>query len=290
MCYAQIVKKAKINGFIGLRIDPGEEDFEDDFGDDDDDDDPVPTYLKEKPCQMVESDINIESKVKYGTKEKEGAVVLNVFFNVMRESDGSFPLGNNYTASDYNKYTDDITAYLNSIFNKYGVFYKKTGYKTYNNDDWTLNVEAIPDYRTTRDKEIQNELRTLQKDDAVTIFLVLGIDNAYGYTSLGSPATIIEKGYAFDEGLIHEIGHTLVLRHTHADSNEKKYQEHIDRTGVNANCSSVTDTFCDTPADPNLLNQTTSKCEYKGGGGYKPDTHNFMSYARPGCKNRFSNE
>lgn len=49
----------------------------------------------------------------------------------------------------------------------------------------------------------------------------------------------------------------------------------------------------DTPADPRLISSgnnsnVNSNCIYTGGGGYSPDTHNFMSYSRIACRDRFS--
>ena len=90
--------------------------------------------------------------------------------------------------------------------------------------------------------------------------------------------------------LSHELGHIFSLRHTHS---HYRGQEYVQRT----NCEDVSDTFCDTPADPTLNYLTVnSDCEYIGGekdlwgDAYVPDTRNIMSYSRSKCRNHFSEE
>ncbi|QOD61779.1 T9SS type A sorting domain-containing protein [Polaribacter haliotis] len=92
--------------------------------------------------------------------------------------------------------------------------------------------------------------------------------------------------------LIHEIGHFFSLPHTHGTSNSTLTNELVD----GSNCSSEGDKFCDTPADPNLLNKVNSECKYNettidaNGDLYKPLTNNYMSYSRSSCKNSFTPE
>lgn len=91
----------------------------------------------------------------------------------------------------------------------------------------------------------------------------------------------------------HEIAHYLDLFHTHDTTYGKEC--------VNGqNCLIAGDLVCDTPADPQLTPENVNDaCEYVGstpgpcGPGdppYMPDTDNIMSYARPGCRTRLTEQ
>ena len=90
----------------------------------------------------------------------------------------------------------------------------------------------------------------------------------------------------------HEVGHYFNLRHTHSTWGG---DECVD----GSNCASVSDGFCDTPADPNLYEEVDwETCEYLGteqdacGSGmqYDPDTTNIMSYSTKLCRTHLSTE
>ena len=92
--------------------------------------------------------------------------------------------------------------------------------------------------------------------------------------------------------LAHELGHVLGLPHTHGLGNTGVTAELVD----GSNCDVAGDRFCDTPADPNLLNKVNANtCIYTGtakdpnGQTYKPDVSNIMSYSMDACMNSFSN-
>lgn len=109
---------------------------------------------------------------------------------------------------------------------------------------------------------------------------------------VGSKAFVVDKDYALMSTSPHELGHCLNLLHTHSQTYGI---ETIPRTGSNANCTTAGDQLCDTPADPRLISDSNnsnynvnSNCEYFGGGGYTPDTHNMMSYSYKPCRDRFS--
>lgn len=116
------------------------------------------------------------------------------------------------------------------------------------------------------------------------------IPNSYTpYTSSLNRVLISNKS---SKTLIHEIGHFFSLPHTHGNSNSTLTKELVD----GSNCSSEGDLFCDTPADPNLLNFVNSDCEYNGtqidanGDSFTPLTNNYMSYSRSSCINSFTEE
>lgn len=96
----------------------------------------------------------------------------------------------------------------------------------------------------------------------------------------------------FDEILAHEVGHALGLPHTHGYTNTGTTDELVD----GSNCETGGDHFCDTPADPNLLNYINSSCTYTGnivdanGDAYVPNTHNLMSYTYSHCPDHFSGQ
>jgi hypothetical protein len=89
----------------------------------------------------------------------------------------------------------------------------------------------------------------------------------------------------------HEIGHYFDLFHTH----ETAFGEEL---VDGSNCEDAGDLLCDTEADPTLQNATVDSltCAYTGeetdgqGDFYAPDTHQFLSYSRKHCRDRFSVE
>lgn len=92
--------------------------------------------------------------------------------------------------------------------------------------------------------------------------------------------------------LPHEVGHNFYLYHTHGTG----IQEYVN----GSNCTTAGDFLCDTPAEPYndgygisgyVYNNT---CAYFGtfrdpnNELFTPDTHNFMGYAPPNCRNSFT--
>ncbi len=89
----------------------------------------------------------------------------------------------------------------------------------------------------------------------------------------------------------HEIGHYFDLFHTHETAFGDEFVD-------GSNCEDAGDLLCDTEADPTLTIGTvdSTTCAYTGeetdgqGDPYAPDTHQFLSYSRKHCRDRFSVE
>lgn len=123
---------------------------------------------------------------------------------------------------------------------------------------------------------------------AINIYIYESLSAPYA-KAVGSNALYIGKSQSNTSSLPHEMGHCLNLFHTH---NEGGCIEMID----GSNCTICGDYICDTPADPNLYQGrylVDNNCNYIGtvtqnGVPYNPDTHNFMSYSIPSCRNHFT--
>ena len=92
--------------------------------------------------------------------------------------------------------------------------------------------------------------------------------------------------------LAHEVGHNFYLYHTHGNG----IQEYVN----GSNCTSAGDFLCDTPAEPYNGGSGISGYVYTGNCAYfgtfrdpnnelyTPDTHNYLNYAPPSCREHFS--
>ena len=114
--------------------------------------------------------------------------------------------------------------------------------------------------------------------------------------SIPSTALIVRNDHRNTSALPHEMGHCLGLYHTHhgtwdeKDSNDKRQcQEFVD----GSNSTTCGDYISDTPADPCIW--STNTCAYTGiikdghKQKYSPDASNYMSYAYPPCRTKFTN-
>jgi hypothetical protein len=177
---------------------------------------------------------------------------------------------------------------LNAAYISAGIHFHSCGEIEYINSDTYYNFSSSQETALSA---------TYNNPNAINIYyfnsVMSGSSSACGYTYL--PTTnrnfiAIANSCAINGStVIHEVGHFFGLLHTHdtrygmEDPNE-------------SNCDSAGDLCCDTPADPGLSDTNVNvNCVYTGtstydGRPYNPDTHNYMSYSRKSCRDRFSNE
>ncbi|MEZ4778189.1 MAG: T9SS type A sorting domain-containing protein [Flavobacteriaceae bacterium] len=112
----------------------------------------------------------------------------------------------------------------------------------------------------------------------------------YAFFPGGPDHLVVANSCTYDDStFLHEWGHAFTLYHTHGKTNSGTTDELVN----GSNCTVAGDDVCDTPADPNLW-QNTSGCSYVAGQTdingqvYMPDVSNIMSYAPPSCRNSFS--
>ncbi|MFZ4058951.1 MAG: M43 family zinc metalloprotease [Ferruginibacter sp.] len=153
------------------------------------------------------------------------------------------------------------------------------------------------------------ELFPYIKSNRVTLFLHrqlfdnIGGLNGTAYAIPNNYLSMSSNAIASDTNIStlgHEMGHCFGLYHTFATVNGI---ENILRTGACANCSTVGDLLCDTPADPYSNSYITdsvtdNNCNYTGliqqacSGVlyfYQMDPTNSMAYGRRSCRNHFTN-
>jgi len=203
-------------------------------------------------------------------------ICINVYYHIVRKSNGTggFDINNNLS---------DVTDVLNEAYNPNEIYINSIGYDYIDNDDY-----YIYDPHQYSSIHYYDDLFSInRKANAINIYLVGSLeDGIAGRATVGNNVIAIRNDFALTSTMPHELGHSLNLLHTH----EIYYGvENIPRTGPNANCSVAGDLLCDTPADPGLnSNNVDSNCNYTGGHGYSPDTHNYMSYSLRQCRNSFT--
>jgi len=212
-----------------------------------------------------------------------------------------------------------IMSSLNGFYDEYGINFTTDCHETNYIDktDW-YNFDASEEYGS-------DGIGVNNKAYALNIYYIGGTltshgNSVYGYAAFPDPDNPTAKGDVFITTeaaksnwrvLEHEIGHFFSLHHTHGTSEDGRgtTDELVTRVAspgnLPPNCTSAGDTFCDTPADPNLrfnrpncYTQINGMCIYDGekscrdanGDIFVPSATNVMSYTRKGCRSSFSTE
>ncbi len=143
-----------------------------------------------------------------------------------------------------------------------------------------------------------NMMRLNNVANTVNVYFVNDPAGACGYFSPGRDAVAIaiKCSAPASTTLTHELGHYFGLPHTfygweNGNTPNQNDQENVARTGVQANCATAGDGFCDTRAD--YLGERWS-CPYNGtltdqyGAALSPDHTVYMSYSTDACMTRFT--
>ncbi len=164
-----------------------------------------------------------------------------------------------------------------------------------------INNSTFYDFNQSQENALVNVAYTT---DVVNIYITNSLTTSNGNSAGGYayyPGTssydfiFVIKSQATDghSTPAHEIGHYLNLIHTHGPVNDILTNELVNGT----NCLFAGDGFCDTPADPQLLQQfylVNTNCQYTGnqvdanGQPFNPLTDNVMSYSRSNCRQFFT--
>lgn len=174
---------------------------------------------------------------------------------------------------------------LQAKYKPAGVAFSLAGIDTIQADNF-YNLDAMNDFMILRRR----------KDKAITIFIFNSIKaqnqpvNGYAKMERGADFVMLTGDAIRNKTTFpHELGHYFLLYHTHGKTNNGSTDELVD----GGSCSCTGDDVCDTPADPNLLNDTIKNCVYAGtrhdidGELFKPDPTNLMCYAT-NCRKSFT--
>ena len=216
------------------------------------------------------STLNITSEM-YSTNNRpiagtNATICLNVFFHIVRNSNGTGGINPNLLTSVMNS--------LNQYYNPHGIYFVNSGVNFINNTNY-LQIDG--------ESEAISLAQTNNNANAINIYIVDSLWSNIIGTALNIPSNrlVIRSDYLLSPVTSHEVGHCLNLLHTH--------ETYYCVEAINgSNCLSCGDQVCDTPADPGLNSNNMSGCTYVGGNGYNPDTTNIMSYAYSFCLDHFT--
>lgn len=206
----------------------------------------------------------------------DDAIVINLVFNIMNS-------GSTSTVTEAQCLTTLAT--LNERFKDSDIAFRFNGYRNYfNNSASTINS----------DTEFNGLDNINSTTTSLRVYLVDGFAGDFSTGVIGKaqlPGTFmaIRKDSRNTFVLAHEIGHNLNLFHTFHGASCEPDPDIPAELANGSNCATAGDLVCDTPADP-CMNQGTvdTACNYTGGGGFNPDTSNYMSYTELFCGTNFS--
>lgn len=204
-----------------------------------------------------------------------------VAIHIVRNADGSGGFPSNLLCTGIST--------LNASYQQIGIQFFLVGPIDFIDDDDLAYI----DYYDEGVSEI-NELRLIRPvPNAINLYLTYlgGIRGISSFTTSPVQGVVVNINAMPPSNLStlpHEFGHYFDLYHTHSTIGGIEYVD-------GSNCEVAGDLICDTPADPDLSGVVGSTCLYWGddqdphGDFYEPDTHNYMSYSTPACRDQFSN-
>ncbi len=221
-------------------------------------------------------------------------VIINIYVHIVRKSDGT---GNN-NISQY------IVNKLNNDYKQTNISFNLKGF------DYIDNDNHYNYHNGTIDEEKFNLLiQEKVKEDGINIYVIrktkFGDKYAGRANDVISKSLVVFQDYYHTSTLPHEVAHCLGLYHTHhgtvkeGDSDPNQCKELVN----GSNGDTCGDYIKDTPADPSswnkeesCANQYLGKIEGMIGGvlkdknkeEYNPDPTNYMSYAKKGCRTKFT--
>ena len=217
-------------------------------------------------CQTIPSGLNnLKSLASLVLTNDTTPKVINIFFHIIRRTDGTGGLTN-----------DQVSSWILTLCNDYRqhqIIIHENGRADLNNTTY---------YNGITDGNYLSLVNTATHSDAIDVYL-LSPSDTYS-RSIGIPGIACAVGGSFlgTSVLSHELGHCLGLYHTHCGRGCNDFTNCSENTD-GSNCLSCGDLICDTPADPCLSGNVDANCNYIGNNSFHPDVHNIMSYAPPTC-------
>lgn len=190
-----------------------------------------------------------------------GPYCINVFFHIVRQSNGSGGFDPNEI--------DDIVDLLNDSFNPHNIYINIAGQGFIDNSNY---------YNLTTNG-FNSLIQINNQANAINFYLVNSAPYRGRAEDIESKNLVVVNNNALTATSPHELGHCLNLFHTHKGCNSSCITNGPNNC-PESDCLTQGDYVCDTPPDPCILNKVNLNCEYTGGGNFNPDTSNIMSYGR----------
>ena len=191
---------------------------------------------------------------------------INVCFRIVRDDNGT-------NAAVNPNIIPQALAQLNAAFNPHGIKFNQVGTYDYVNN---TNYNSYTSTPSTSPALIPNCLNVFFIND------FQGNPSRNGIGSFGTNRSVIRGSKALsNNNIAHEVGHNLNLVHTFSCTTHEilSCTENPLNTDVNTNgCINRGDKICDTPADYNPFDYTTSNPPAYPINSYNPKKNNIMSY------------